>query len=83
LVILVIGIAVIAGMVALSVGLAFCAALVARRSDDVLEGEVGRRLAPPPLPDEPVLPARRFARDPQGRPIAAPRPNQPVHAARR
>jgi hypothetical protein len=82
LVILVIGIAVIVGMVVLSVGLAFCAALVARRSDDSVEADLGRRLAPPPLPDEPVLPARRFARDPQGRPIAAPRPHEPVHVAR-
>ena len=80
--ILVIGIAVLVGMMALSVGLAFCAALVARRSDEAVEAELGRKLAPPPLADEPVLPARRFARDPHGRPIAAPRPHEPVHAAR-
>jgi hypothetical protein len=82
-VILIVGIAVLAMMVALSVALAFAAAVVARRSDLALEPELARALAPPRLPDEPLVPARRFARDPTGRPIAAPHDASPAHAARR
>ena len=64
--ILIIGIVTFAVMLALSVGFAVCASVVARRSDDALE--------PHRLADEPALMTRRFARDPSGRPIAAPRP---------
>jgi hypothetical protein len=72
-VILIVGIAVLVGMLGLSIGLAFCAAVVGRRADAAMEPELVRALEPPPLADEPALVTRRFARDPAGRPIAAPR----------
>jgi len=72
-VILIIGIAILAAMLVLSVGLALCASLVARRSDDGLEVAVVNALEPPLLADEPAVTTRRFARDPAGRPIAEPK----------
>ena len=51
-------------MLGLSVGLAVCAAVVARRSDDAVDVEVVNALEPPRLADEPMLTTRRFARDP-------------------
>jgi hypothetical protein len=82
LVVLIAGIAVVVMMVAVSAGLAFFAALVAGRSDDAADLELSRRLVPPALDEEPFLAARRFARDPHGRPIAAPHPAEPIHAGR-
>ena len=75
--IVVIGIAVLVAMLGLSIGFAVCAAVVARRSDDAFEPNYVNALEPPPLADEPALVTRRFARDPSGRPIAAPRPEPP------
>jgi hypothetical protein len=76
-VILILGIAVLAVMLGLSVGLAVCASILARRSDEAVEDAVLEALAPVPLADEPALTTRRFARDPDGRPIAAPRREPP------
>jgi hypothetical protein len=80
-VILVIGIAVLVAMLGVSVGLAVCASVVARRSDDMLDLEIVNALEPPHLADEPALTTRRFARDPAGRPIAAPHAEPPRRAS--
>jgi hypothetical protein len=76
-VILAVGIIVLVAMLGLAVGLAVCAAIVARRSDEAFEPEYGNALEPPRLADEPAVVTRRFARDPDGRPIAAPRGEPP------
>ena len=79
-----VGIIVLVAMLGLSVGLAVCAAVVARRSDEATDLEYRNALEPPRLADEPALVTRRFARDPSGLPIAAPRgePSRPSVASR-
>ena len=83
--VLAVGIIVLVAMLGLAVGLAVCAAIVARRSDEAMEPVYRNALEPPRLSDEPELVTRRFARDPSGKPIAAPRgepPRRPSVASR-
>jgi hypothetical protein len=72
-IVLLIMLAAVAASAVLSATVALCAAVVARRADEDLAPFAGRAVAPPPAVDEPVVPARRFARTPKRPPVPAAR----------